>query len=201
MRPMRHLVIFARLPMLGGGKRRLAAEIGAVAAVRFQRVRVAVLMRRLGHDPRWSTWIAATPDRTGPWPAHVSVRGQGRGDLGQRMGRIMQDWPRGPVIIIGTDIPDVTAGDIAAAFCKLGGNDAVFGPAHDGGYWLVGLRRRPRVLDAFGDVRWSTSHALADTTRNLADVDIGHVRTLEDVDGAAALRRHPDWNRVVRPVR
>jgi uncharacterized protein len=199
MKQPRHLVIFARFPVAGAGKRRLAVSIGNVRAAHFQRVRLNILVRRLAHDPRWTTWIAVTPDHAAPWPPWVRCRAQGRGDLGQRMGRIMTGWPPGPVIVVGTDIPGVVAADVAAAFKALGGNDAVFGPASDGGYWLVGFRRTPRVPRAFGSVRWSTKHALADTSRNLDGARIGAVRTLSDVDTAEDLAHHQHWNRLVAP--
>jgi uncharacterized protein len=197
MRLQRHLVIFTRAPKAGAGKRRLAASIGDVRAVQFQRIRLQTLLHRLARDPRWATWLAVTPDHSGTWPHHVRRRGQGRGDLGQRMGRIMTDWPRGPVVIIGTDIPGVAANDIAAAFKALGGNEAVFGPATDGGYWLVGFRRTPRVPRPFGGIRWSTEHTLTDTIRNLGVAKIGTVRTHDDIDTTSDLAKYPNWNRLI----
>jgi len=58
----RHLVLFVRAPQLGRGKRRLAQEIGDVATVRFERLMLALLLRRLGRDRRWRLRIAVTPD-------------------------------------------------------------------------------------------------------------------------------------------
>ena len=186
----RHLVIFTRLPRLGAGKRRLAADIGPVAALRFQRTALAATLRRLRRDPRWRTWLAITPDRGGPWPAGLPRIGQGGGDLGRRMARVARALPPGPVMIVGSDIPGIRRHHIAAGFRALGGSDAVFGPAGDGGYWLVGLRRRPRFFDPFGGVRWSTRHALADTLANLAGRRITLLEVLDDIDDGAALARH-----------
>ena len=188
MRCARHLVIFTRQPRLGRGKRRLARDIGAVEALRFQRVTLAGLLRRLGRDPRWTTWLGITPDRSGPWPRGVATLPQGSGDLGRRMARVARGLPPGPVVIIGSDIPDITASDIAAAFRALGPKSAVFGPATDGGYWLVGLRRLPRFIDPFAKVRWSSEHALADTLANLTDNEVAMLRTLCDVDDGEAWR-------------
>lgn len=195
--PARHLVIFARYPKAGAGKRRLAAGIGGVQAVRFSRVRLAVLLARLARDPRWTAWLAVTPDGSGPWPAHVRVVGQGRGDLGQRMGRVMARLPRGPVVIIGSDIPGVTAGAVADAFRALGAHDAVFGPAGDGGYWLVGLKRMPRVRLPFEGVRWSSEFALGDTVANLRTARVAMLGVLDDVDNAGDLARSAGWERVI----
>ena len=185
-----HLVIFARLPRLGTGKRRLAADIGPVAALRFQRSALATTVRRLARDPRWQTWLAITPDHGGPWPAGLPRIGQGDGDLGRRMARVTRVLPPGPAMIIGSDIPGIRLHHIAAGFRALGDRDAVFGPARDGGYWLVGLRRRPGFLDPFGGVRWSTPHALADTMANLAGRRIALLEVLDDIDDGAALARH-----------
>ena len=192
----RHLVLFTRWPQLGKGKRRLAAGIGPVQALRFQRVSLALNLRRLGHDPRWRLWLAATPDRSGPWPDRLGIVAQGGGDLGERMGRVAKALPPGPVVIIGSDVPRIARRDIAAAFHALGGSDAVFGPSPDGGYWLVGLSRRPRFIDPFGAVRWSCEHTFADTLANLAGAKVARVRARDDVDDAASLARHPKWDRL-----
>jgi uncharacterized protein len=196
MMPQRHLVIFARYPQLGVGKRRLAAGLGAVHALRFQRTRLALLLLRHGRDPRWRTWVATTPIGVGRWPRHLLRVDQGRGDLGQRMGRVFTALPRGPVVLIGTDIPGICGREIARAFSLLGSHDAVFGPAEDGGYWLVGLRRRPQMRLPFYNVRWSTADALADTEANVRSAAIAHVATMSDVDDIASMRKHRTWNRL-----
>ncbi|MBI1869160.1 MAG: DUF2064 domain-containing protein [Methylocystis sp.] len=185
----RHLVIFARLPRLGAGKRRLAADIGPMAALRFQRATLAAVVRELSRDPRWRTYLAVTPARSGPWPTGLPRIDQGSGDLGRRMARVAKAMPPGPVIIIGSDIPGVRREHVAAGFRALGGCDAVFGPARDGGYWLVGLKRRPRFVDPFRGVRWSSPFALADTMRNLAPLRAALIDTLDDIDDGAALAR------------
>ena len=191
----RHLVLFTRYPQLGAGKRRLAAGIGPVAALRFQRVSLALAIRRLGFDRRWTLWLAVTPDRSGPWPPPIGILGQGRGDLGRRLQRVISALPAGPIVVIGSDVPAIAAADIAGAFHALGRNDAVFGASPDGGYWLIGLRRRPRAIDPFQGVRWSTEHALADTLANLSGHSVGFVHMRDDVDDATSLARHPHWNR------
>lgn len=190
----RHLVIFTRYPSFGTGKRRLAAGIGAAHALRFQRVSLAHTLQRLGTDRRWKTWLAVTPDRSGPWPQHVGVISQGQGDLGQRLTRVAEALPRGPLLIIGSDVPCITRGLIFEAFHLLGGHDAVLGPSTDGGYWAVGLRRRPRTVNPFRAVRWSTSHALGDTLANLRGYSVASLAPLDDIDDAATLMRFPHWD-------
>lgn len=93
-----------------------------------------------------------------------------------------------PVCLIGADIPGITRAHIARAFAALGGHDAVFGPADDGGYWLVGAKHPARLPHGlFGNVRWSTEHALADTLRTLPGWRIALTDTLRDVDTGADL--------------
>ncbi|MGA8382712.1 MAG: TIGR04282 family arsenosugar biosynthesis glycosyltransferase [Stellaceae bacterium] len=190
----RHLVLFVRAPQLGRGKRRLAKEIGDLDAVRFERLMIALLLRRLAHDRRWKLRIAITPDRARRHARHrragVEVFGQGAGDLGQRMRRALAACPPGPAALVGSDIPALAGRHVDDAFRLLGVHDLVFGPAADGGFWLVGARRRPQPRELFERVRWSGPHALADTLGGLPRrTQIGFVETLEDVDDANAYRR------------
>lgn len=151
-----------------------------------------VRTRRDHGRSEWETVLAVAPDvaiRSRAWPMSLPRIAQGPGDLRRRMQCIM-DWSwRGPVVIVGSDIPGIRCAHIRAAFAALGASDAVFGPAADGGYWLVGLKRIPRVPRAFGNVRWSTKHALADTRANLAGLRIAEVAPLHDVDEKGDLAR------------
>jgi glycosyltransferase A (GT-A) superfamily protein (DUF2064 family) len=190
----RHLVLFVRAPRLGVGKRRLAVEAGDIAALRFERAMLGLLSRRLGRDRRWRLRLVVTPDRgiarRRLWPRGALIRPQGGGDLGARMRRALASCPPGPAVLIGGDIPALQARHIAEAFRLLGRRDLVFGPAADGGFWLVGARRSPSLPPLFGEVRWSGPYALADALGNLPRrVSIGFAARLEDVDDAAALRR------------
>jgi len=188
-RARRHLVIFARQPRYGLGKRRLAQDVGNVAALRFSRSALAELVRRLGRDPRWTLWLAITPDRPTAWVRQGRPIGQGRGDLGARLTRVARALPPGPAVILGADTPGVTRTDVAQAFRHLGRHAAVLGPARDGGYWLIGLRRTPRDPLPFADIRWSSAHTLADTLASLTDHRVAQLQMREDVDDGPALRR------------
>lgn len=184
-----HLVVMARAPRLGAVKRRLARDIGALAALNFYRRNLTRLHRELGQDPRWTLWLAVTPDRAARRgvPQGCGVT-QGRGDLGARMGRFLRQLPPGPVVIVGTDIPDLRRGHAGQALRALGAQDWVFGPASDGGYWLIGAaRRRPGPRDPFAGVRWSSAHALADTVANLRGFKVAYLAPLDDIDTGADL--------------
>ena len=184
----KHLVIMAKSPVAGRVKRRLGREIGDIPAVRFYRHCLSHTALRLAQDKRWRTLLATDPD--GDVGAGFEPSGQklarvkqGKGDLGQRMRRLFASLPPGPAIIVGSDIPAIDAEHIAQAFSLLGRNDAVFGPAPDGGYWLVGFKRTPKALAPFAGVRWSSPHALADTIANLKSRRVAFAVTLSDVDG------------------
>ena len=173
-------------PRPGRVKTRLGRDLGMTAAAWWFRHQTAALIRRL-QDPRWQIVLAVAPDREGLqsriWPAHLSRWPQGRGDLGDRMWRMLRAAPPGPVCVIGADIPGIMPSHINDAFRALGRHDAVFGPAPDGGYWLIGLKRsRPVPPTLFAGVRWSTAHALADTIATLPDHRIAQIATLQDVD-------------------
>lgn len=183
-----------KAPVAGRVKTRLAREVGVTEAVRTYRALTTSLLRRVGRDPRWRTILAVAPDhhlRSRFWPTRLRRMAQGPGDLGQRMGRVFaQSWP-GEIVLVGSDVPGIRARHIAEAFRSLGRHPVVFGPAEDGGYWLVGMRRRPRTPRIFERVRWSSAHALADTRRNVGGPS-GTVQVLSDLDDAADWRR---WRR------
>jgi uncharacterized protein len=179
------VIVFARAPRLGTVKRRLARDIGDRAALRFHLGTLSRLVRSLLADRTFRTVLAVTPDRAAvrlPWD--IARLAQGYGDIGVRMDRAFRRFPRGRVLIVGCDIPAARAADARAALRALGHADAVFGPAEDGGYWLVGMGPR-RPSRPFANARWSSAHALADTLANFHGRRTARVRTLRDVDTAA----------------
>ncbi len=187
------LVVMVKEPRAGRVKTRLGRDIGMVPAAWWFRHSVHRLLRNVT-DPRWDLLLAVSPDveglRSRVWPEHLQRIPQGRGDLGQRMAYLLAQPQKGPVVIIGGDIPGVRRHHIADAFAELGKNRAVFGPATDGGYWLVGLKRTtppPRAM--FHGVRWSTEHALTDTLATMPGFDPAFAATLQDVDTVADLSK------------
>lgn len=182
------LLLMVKEPVAGRVKTRLAREIGVAAATRFMRANLQHTIARLSGDARWHTLLCVSPDAalaSRILPCGPDRLAQGTGDIGQRMARAACDAPPGPVVIIGADIPGVTREDIARAFRALGSADAVFGPADDGGYWLVGLAPHMRTFDMYANVRWSGPHALADTRANLTGKRVREVTFKHDVDDAA----------------
>jgi len=184
------VLIYAKAPRMGLSKTRLARGLGKAEARRLARMGFARTLRA-ALDPRWQTLLYAAPDRDlrqtfgGLWPFTLPRRSQGRGDLGARLARGYRDAPPGPVIFMGTDAPDIEKRHIQAAIHGLKRHDAVVGPASDGGFWLLGLRRGFVAAHPFDDVRWSSAHTLGDVVANLgAGAGILRLETLIDLDEA-----------------
>ncbi len=179
-----------KLPQAGRVKTRLGRDIGALRAAWWFRHQTARLIRDLSPDRRWQTVLGVTPDMAGLgspiWPNNIARMGQGRGDLGQRMARLLAANRRGPTVLIGGDIPGIRRHHIAGAFRELGDHNTVFGPASDGGFWLVGCKHA-RHIPAFKGVRWSTRFALSDTLNMQPSGSYALIETLSDVDCAADL--------------
>lgn len=185
MKPL--LFIFAKAPLMGKAKTRLAADIGKVHALRVYRGMCAKILREV-EDPRWDAVLYVTPDRFmqaefgGLWPIDMPRAVQKDGDLTARLARAFS--LKASIIAVGTDAPQIKKRDIAAAFKALKTNPAVFGPADDGGFWLIGLNG-PVQQGLFEDIRWSHPETFADMKAKLE----GHVhliRTLMDVDDGPA---------------
>ncbi|MFN0023603.1 MAG: TIGR04282 family arsenosugar biosynthesis glycosyltransferase [Parvularculaceae bacterium] len=186
------LIIFVKAPVAGRVKTRLAKGLGPG--------RAAALYRRLCANTigaaakgSWRTILAVDPAASvrgfgNLWPLELARIEQGRGDLGARMRRAIDAAPCGPVVIIGSDAPALRTRHIRAAFNAMAGNDAVFGPAPDGGYWLIGLARRRGAATLFENVRWSSEHALADTLSTFpAFYRVASLVPLADIDDAGDL--------------
>jgi uncharacterized protein len=194
------LILFAKAPLLGTVKTRLAADIGAAEALACYQVMLSQTAKRLRDGP-WQLTIAATPDPSvwayDLWPSGIVRAPQGEGDLGQRMLRwLITATPASPVIIVGSDIPGLTRVHVAHAVEQLMTADLVVGPAIDGGYWLIGARQ-PVPDTLFDDVRWSTPYALADTLANVAGLAVAEAQVLDDLDTVVDWER---WRALLSPV-
>jgi rSAM/selenodomain-associated transferase 1 len=147
-------VVLARWPAAGRCKRRLAITAGTAAAARVQQRLTAhtLATARLAAEQAQADLLLAAdglgPRALGRWGRALGADAavlQGRGSLGRRMhGQLQRSFERGAqqVVLIGTDLPGLEAGDLTAAFAHLQQHPLVLGPAADGGYWLIGLTRR-----------------------------------------------------------
>jgi rSAM/selenodomain-associated transferase 1 len=173
-------------------KTRLAAEIGAAAALEFYRCVLSSVLGRLARETEWTTVAAVTPDEAVAHPffsgSGAEAAPQGPGDLGERIARFLAPAsPDAPVLVVGSDVPDLGARHVRSALEALKTHDLAIGPCPDGGYWLIGAARPPGPR-LFDNVRWSSAHARADTLAN-AHGPVALLEELEDVDDAADYRR------------
>jgi uncharacterized protein len=203
------VLIFAKPPLIGLGKTRLARDIGRVEAWRFNRMAQAHVLAEVlagARSRHWNVILCVAPDRhlnlalPGVWPAvkarAMMRRAQGRGDLGLKLARALMAVPKGRVLVIGTDTPQIRQTDLIGAFAALKTHHAVVGPAEDGGFWLAGFRKSVRWHPPFTGVRWSSEHALADMLANLEGSArqaprkaIARLVRLTDADDGPSLRQ------------
>ncbi|MEL6373311.1 MAG: DUF2064 domain-containing protein [Pseudomonadota bacterium] len=191
---------------MGAVKTRLGRQIGAVAATWFYRHATLSTLRRLRRDPRFEVGLAMTPDAriaTRAWPAGMERVNQGEGDLGARMarvlrhpsaapcgGRALRRAPVGLRVVIGSDIPAITPRAVVDALTQLGAHRAVFGPADDGGFWLVGLAVLGAPERPFDEVPWSAPDTLAACIARFQPGTVALAATINDVDEPDEYHRH-----------
>lgn len=191
-----HLLIFARLPELGQVKTRLAAGIGAEAALAvYQELLARTRAAAAGFGGQKTVWLppSATPLTSAAvaayWPGYA-WQPQPAGDLGGKMqAAFAQAFAAGAgaAVVIGTDCPGLRSTHLNQAFELLASHDVVVGPAADGGYYLLGMKRLHR--DFFLNKTWSTASVLSATLTDAARLHlrVAHLPTLHDVDTAADL--------------
>ena len=186
------LIMFTRYPRAGAVKTRLigALSAGGATAVHRRLAEHAAAQMRLLMVTRP---VVAEVHYTGGTPAQMTAwlgrdlvyRSQTEGDLGARLDHAFAaafDGGTRAVIIMGSDCPDLTAQVLTHAFDRLTDSDIVLGPAGDGGYYLIGLKRRTPEL--FTDIPWSTDTVL-DSTKDQArrlGLQVALLETLADVD-------------------
>jgi rSAM/selenodomain-associated transferase 1 len=199
------VVVFAREPIPGRVKSRLAAEIGADAAAR---VYSATLEHTLDaadtSGARAVLSLAEVP--SGGWLRDVDAAIEiQRGDnLGDRLHdafarRFVEGEDR--VVVVGSDCPWLRGAHIARASAKLGGADVVLGPAADGGYWLVA--QRPPGLALFARIPWSSPDTLTRTRKRIAALGgtWSELEELVDIDTVEDLELVLDDPRTPEPLR
>lgn len=187
------VMLFAKAPRLGMVKTRLARDIGDARALDVYRSvghHVAAAVAAEYPVTVWYDPPDAEPEMRS-WLGDYECREQVGRDLGERMARAFREhFARGehPVVAIGADAPAVSAQTIADAEALLRGADVVIGPAHDGGYYLLGSDR-PHD-DLFRDVPWGSADVLGITVRHCADLhlSVGLLEVQRDIDTVEDLR-------------
>ena len=181
------VVVIAKEPLVGTVKTRLCPPLTASEAADVAAAALADTLEVVGRSNCRSTVVAFEGESDGWVPDGFVVVPQCPGGFGERLAGAVDDaWGRTecPVLLIGMDTPQVTVTDLGRAAVALlsPGVDAVLGPADDGGYWLIGLRRpEPGV---FEDVPMSTDHTASDQRRRLEALGLACtvIHGLRDVD-------------------
>lgn len=192
------LGLFAKAPLPGHAKTRLGQEVGMVQAASIYETVLRSQLRKLrGPLPEWRRilFVADEADRawfeerTTEWELQIQVSG----DLGARLSAAFEaGFSSGAerVIVIGSDVPDLTTGHLIEAERSLADHDLVLGPSLDGGYYLIG--QRPPGHDLFSGIPWSTSSVLALTIEraNTLALRTRLLAALRDIDTLEDWRRH-----------
>ena len=173
----RVLGVFAKEPVAGQVKTRLAAVIGAEQAARLYEAFLRDLLARLERLPVRRV-LAYTPDSGkdyfGNWLGdRFELEPQSGSDLGERMSAFFErQFSRDArqVVLVGSDAPNLPIARIEQAFAELVHHDVVLGPSDDGGYYLVGMRRM--IVEVFGGIEWSTSGVFDRTLQRLSELGI-----------------------------
>lgn len=186
------LIVFTRYPEPGKTKTRLIPVLGKAGAANLHRLMAQRTIARalsLQKSRQLSVEIHHTggsQQQMEDWlGTDLIYQNQIDGDLGARMAAAFQnsfDSGVDKVAIIGTDCPDLKAEILAQAFDELSDRDLVLGPAKDGGYYLIGLRRS--IPELFDGINWGTSEVFASTraiAQNLG-LNIAVLPILADID-------------------
>jgi rSAM/selenodomain-associated transferase 1 len=193
-------VIFAKAPQPGLAKTRLIPALGADGAATLARRMLRHTLDQALAAGAQAVELCMSPASSDPaWqgveiPEAVERSEQGEGDLGARMSRAMERAlarQQGPVLLMGTDCPALSAAHIAEAARQLEQHDAVLIPVADGGYVLIGLRAP--TPDLFTDMAWGTPTVGFETLRRIASAGL-HVwqgPVLHDIDESADLLHLP----------
>lgn len=191
----KELLVFIRNPKLGKVKTRLAKGIGEEKALEIYNIllnHTAAVCRKLDIPVR--ICFSDQPELHPRWDHPNFHLEQQRGsDLGERMQNALQaSLNRGvqKAILIGSDLYDLSPEIIGQAIESLDKNEVVIGPATDGGYYLVGLKKIPPQL--FQKKTWGGPSVLQQTMESLEGYDVALLNELNDVDTLDDLRQHPE---------
>lgn len=183
------VIVLAKEPVAGRAKTRLSPPLAPRQAAELAEAALADTLAAVAATPA-ARRLLVLDGSPGPWlPNGVDVVPQVAGDLGRRLGAAF-DAAGGPGLLVGMDTPQLTPSLLRGAASTLmrDGVEAVLGPASDGGYWTIGLRRpRPEV---FTGVPMSTPETAMAQRHRLRELGIRwrELAPLCDVDTIADAR-------------
>lgn len=192
-----HLIIFTRYPEPGKVKTRLIPELGSLKAAELQKKMTGIIAEEaLKVQKKHSVIVTVfftggTRKKMANWLGNsFQYHLQSKGDIGNRMSdaffHIFNNTAEF-VILVGSDIPELTSAILEQGFISLEKHDAVIGPSRDGGYYLIGMKSKdaPQLIQVlFSEIPWSTSDVLKVSIQRLADAGYNYslLPTLSDID-------------------
>ncbi len=196
--PAGRILIFAKAPVPGQVKRRLAKDIGEAEAARVYRAMLEYVVAMAVRSDLAPVTLCVTPDSSHPFLQSLSERFdleveiQKGNDLGTRMAKALESALESAeyALLIGSDCPLLDEAYLAQGLDALEqGAEALFGPAEDGGYALVGLGHIKPVL--FAGIPWGGDQVMAITrqTCRVHDIALKELAMLYDIDGEEDLER------------
>ena len=188
------IIVFVRTPELGKVKTRLAKAIGDQAALTIYKLllkHTATVLHELSFDK--VVYYSEKIENNDFWKASLFEKKLQKGaDLGERMQQAFETaFDRGykKVLIIGSDLFDLTSSIITSAFEALETYDISIGPSLDGGYYLLGMKKlQPEV---FKNKKWGTDSVLKHTLQDLKKQKIKLLKALNDIDTLEDLQQQP----------
>ncbi|WP_340064584.1 TIGR04282 family arsenosugar biosynthesis glycosyltransferase [Ascidiimonas aurantiaca] len=203
MNSRKALLIFTRNPIKGKVKTRLAKTIGEETALKvylFLLEHTATVTQNVEADK--FVYYAGGQPTEDVWDPDVFVKKDQRGDdLGARMYNAFDEaFQKGyhKVIVIGSDLYDLDTEQLEKAFAALDTHEAVIGPAQDGGYYLIGLKKPCKAI--FQNKQWGTSRVLKDTLQDLAHIKVALLETRNDVDVYEDIKGQEAFRPFLKPI-
>jgi rSAM/selenodomain-associated transferase 1 len=188
------LIVIAKYPEIGAVKTRIRGLSDHQRVELYNKLLIDTMVK-LSSITGVDIFIAFAPDNAGDFFArfNVGLIPLSGGDLGDRMYQAFQDtFLKGyeKISLVGADIPDMSSAIIKDSFNELREHDIVFGPATDGGYYLIGMKRL--IHEVFTNVPWSAGNTLNISLKNAkqAGCSIGFTDELSDVDTYEDAKKH-----------
>ena len=188
------IIIFARNPKLGKVKTRLAKTIGDFASLETYKI----LMKHTANvveknNAEKIVFYSEYINNNDVW-AKIKCKKvkQSEGDLGEKMQTAFEyafELGYKKIVIIGSDVYSLKTEHIDSAFTQLQTHDVVIGPAHDGGYYLLGLNFI--IPELFEQKKWGTSSVLENTLADLNELNVTLLEPLNDIDTYEDLKKEP----------
>lgn len=195
------LLIFTRNPELGKVKKRLAVGIGDEAAFRIYEhlLQHTVEITKNLQVEKWVCYSEEIPEED-IWDKDIFRKKLQQGkDLGERMENAFRSGFEAGfsnIIIIGSDLYDLSEEDLKIAFLKLKNSEAVIGPATDGGYYLLGLKSLPSQV--FKNKAWGGNSVLEATLADLNNLKLTQLEARNDIDRLEDLEQHPHLLKMIK---